>query len=122
MLRALGILAENTPSAITNDTFFSALSRFISDDGMNPESMARGNGCIKKGYIYNAKQRINTADAVKAVINVLGYGAIAEHKGYLSVASELGIDEIVNVSADAVLTYENFIALLYSILDLESMQ
>jgi len=122
VLRALGILAESTPSAITNDTFFGALSRFISDDGMNPEAMARGNGCIKKGYIYNAKQRINTADAVKAVINVLGYGAIAEHKGYLSVASELGIDEIVNVSADGVLTYENFIALLYSILDLESMQ
>lgn len=122
VLKALGILAEKTPSAITYDTFFGALSRFISDDGMNPESFARGNGCIEKGYIYNAKQRINSDEAVKAVIKILGYGAVAEHKGYLSVASELGIDEVVNLSSGKSLTYEDFIALLYSILDLETMQ
>lgn len=126
ILKALNIIDEKMPSKITHNDFVNALMNIVlsGGGGTSPESFADNYGLTGSDGVYNGKEAITVAEAVKYAVIVAGYDIKSKDKtidSYLPIGSDLDLLDGVKLSSTANLTGDAAMTILFNLLEVNPL-
>lgn len=126
ILEALNVIDGKMPSKVTHNDFVNALMNIVLSGGAitSPEGFADNYGLTGREGVYNGKEAITVAEAVKYAVIVAGYDIMSKDKtidSYLPIGADLELLDGVKLATTANLTGDAATTILFNLLEVNPL-